>query len=298
MGSEMSALVESDHPFAVDALVATPRWFAGWEDRLSRFRPNSELTRLNDAAGAPRRVSAVFWSVLQAALRVARATDGLVTPTVGAAVEAAGYDRDFAALQRAGGAAPRPAAGPAPAWRAIRATLPGRVVTLPPGARLDFAGVAKGWAADHAARRLGATAPALIDAGGDIAVSGSRAGGSPWPIAVADPRNPDADLTTLLLPAGAVATSGTDYRRWRQGTEWRTHIIDPRTGRSAETDLLSVTVVGPTAVWAEAAAKAALILGGPAGLAWLDARPELAGLLIYEDGRVARSARLPLYEWS
>jgi thiamine biosynthesis lipoprotein len=297
MGSAMSALIDSDHPFAIDALAATPGWFARWEDRLSRFRPDSELTRLNDAAGAPRPVSAVFWRVLQAALRVARATDGLVTPTVGAAVLAAGYDRDFAAL-RQGGAAPRAVAGPAPAWREIRTAMPGRRVTLPAGARLDFGGVAKGWAADHAARRLGGAAPALVDAGGDIAVSGPRPGGAPWPIGVADPRNPDADLTTLLLPAGAVATSGTDYRRWRQGAELRTHIIDPRTGRSADTDLLSVTVVGPTAVWAEAAAKATLILGGQAGLAWLDARPELAGLLIYEDGRVTRSRRLPQYEWS
>jgi thiamine biosynthesis lipoprotein len=102
----------------------------------------------------------------------------------------------------------------------------------------------------------------------------------------------------LVLGSGAVATSGTDYRRWRRNGEWQHHIIDPRTGRPAQTDVLSATVVAPAACEAEVAAKVALLLGSRDGLDWLEARPELAGMLILQDGRVLRSSRLEEYLWS
>jgi thiamine biosynthesis lipoprotein len=161
--------------------------------------------------------------------------------------------------------------------------------------RLDLGGVAKGWAADQAARRLAEAGPALVDAGGDISVSGPMADGLPWPIAIANPFAPDQSLGLALLARGAVATSGRDYRRWMRGGLEQHHIIDPRSGQPAQTDILSATIVAPDGPLAEMAAKVALILGSRAGLAWLDARPTLAGLLVLEDGRILRSRRMDAY---
>jgi thiamine biosynthesis lipoprotein len=161
--------------------------------------------------------------------------------------------------------------------------------------RLDLGGVAKGWAAGEALRRLAAAGPALVDAGGDIVVSGPMADGSAWPIAIDDPRAPEGELGVLLLDHGAVATSGRDYRRWRQGGQERHHIIDPRTGQPAQTDVLTATAVAPDGITAEAAAKAALILGSAGGCAWIDAHPALAALLVLDDGRILESGRIGAY---
>jgi thiamine biosynthesis lipoprotein len=134
-----------------------------------------------------------------------------------------------------------------------------------------------------------------MDAGGDVAVSGPMADGSPWPIGVANPLVADETLGVLLLRGGAVATSGRDYRRWRRGDSEQHHIIDPRTGQPAQTDVLAATVVGPNGVAAEVGAKVVLILGSAAGLAWLEARPDLAGLLVLADGQVIHSSRMAAY---
>jgi thiamine biosynthesis lipoprotein len=297
MGSQILAGLDASGPRAGAALAAVPGWFETWEAHLSRFRPESELNQLNRRAGQPVRVSPVLWAVLQAALRAARQTGGLVTPTLLSALEAAGYDRTFQEVALAPGPA-RPVPRTAPdAWRRIIGGTRRHLVWLPPGLRLDFGGIAKGWAADQAARRLAAAGPALVDAGGDIAVSGPCADGSAWPVGVADPRADDRDLTLLRLRGGGVATSGRDYRRWQQNGAWQHHILDPRTGQPATTDVLSATVIGPATEAAEIAAKAALILGSRAGLAWIDARPTLAGLLVLDDGQVLRSRRFAQFEW-
>ena len=131
-----------------------------------------------------------------------------------------------------------------------------------------------------------------MEAGGDIAVSGPRRNGAPWPIGVADPHLPESDLAVLALERGGVATSGRDYRRWRQDGVWRHHILDPRTGQPAVTEVLSATVVAPSATEAEVAAKAALILGEAAGLAWIEAAPGCAAMLVLDDGRLRHSRGL------
>ena len=282
MGSQMLALIDSDTAEARAALAQVPQWFAAWEARLSRFRDDSELMLVNRAAGQPVAVSDTLFEVLRVALDAARESGGLVTPAVLAAVEQAGYDRSFDTLPPALASAAAPTALPTD-WRAIRLDARAQTVTLPIGARLDLGGVAKGWAAAQAARRLGERGPALVDAGGDIAISDPRADGSPWLVGVADPFAPDDDLALLDVIRGGVATSGRDYRRWQQGGVWRHHIIDPRTGQPAATDLMSVTVVAPSTAEAEMAAKSVLILGSVDGLAWLEARRGLAGLLIRED---------------
>jgi thiamine biosynthesis lipoprotein len=167
-----------------------------------------------------------------------------------------------------------------------------RTVRLPAGMRLDFGGVAKGWAAHQAMRRLEAHGPALVDAGGDIAMSGGQRSGEPWKIAIENPRQAGKNIGVLHVGRAGVATSGVDYRRWKQGDRWSHHIIDPRTGRPAETDILTATIVAPNVLEAEWAAKAVLIQGSRAGMAWLAERPIYAGLIVLQNGAVLRSESL------
>jgi thiamine biosynthesis lipoprotein len=304
MGCRIQVTIDAGRQDVSGALGHMPICFEAWEQHLSRFRADSELMRLNRAAGAPVPVSETLWQTLDAALGAARLSDGLVSPALLDSLVAAGYDRSFESIAEPNGAvAPPDHLGDHPAelpadWRAIRVDPLRRSVHLPYGLRLDLGGTTKGWAADRTVRRLRSIGPTLIDAGGDIAVSRPQADGSPWPIAIDDPRNPGSDLALLRLDRGGVATSGRDYRRWLRGGAWRHHIIDPRTGQPAATDLLSVTVVAPTALEAETAAKAALILGSIDGVAWLDARPHLAGLLVMEDGQIIMSGRMPRFLWS
>ncbi len=293
MGCRMLAVVESESGSAGERLAQVPLWFEVWEQRLSRFRPDSELSRANERSGTSVALSPVLWEVCEAALEGARLTGGLVRPTMLHALEAAGYDRTFEHL--AADLPSRPALGPAPEddrWTEIHLDRAARSMVTPKGVRLDLGGIAKGWAADRAAWRLASEGPALVDAGGDVAVSGPLPNGAGWPIGVADPASDAGGLVeTIVLRRGGVATSGRDYRRWRRDGAWQHHILDPRTGRPAQTDVISATVIAPSARLAESAAKTALILGSREGLAWLDRRPTVSGLLVLEDGRVLRSRR-------
>ncbi len=297
MGCEMLAIVQSDEPAARSALGLVPTWFEAWEQALSRFRAHSELSRLNARVGQWIPVSDTLWDVTQAAIESAHSTQGLVTPLALRALEAAGYDRSFE-LIRSGMAGDAAVAARVPDWRELDWDGRTRELRVPSDAGLDLGGTAKGWAADQAARRLARHGPVLMDAGGDIAVSGPQAGGEPWPIAVETPGESEAPSQALvLLSAGGVATSGRDYRRWLRDGQPQHHVIDPRTGRPAETDVLTATVVAPSTREAEAAAKAVLILGHAAGLEWIDARPWLAGLVIRENGAMLESKRMRDYLW-
>lgn len=293
MGCRMLAVLDSKAESAGGRLAQVPGWFEVWEDRLSRFRSDSELSRVNDRSGTSVALSPVLWEVCRAALEAARLTGGLVQPTMLNALEEAGYDRSFESLPAARASEPtRPTAPGHGGWTEIRLERPSHALIAPAGMRLDLGGIAKGWAADRAARRLAASGPALVDAGGDVAVSGPLADGQGWPIGVADPTSDSGGLVeTIALRRGGVATSGRDFRRWQRDGAWQHHILDPRTGRPALTDVLSATVIAPSAQLAESAAKSALILGSEQGLSWLDRRPRLSGLLVLDDGRVVRSRR-------
>jgi thiamine biosynthesis lipoprotein len=296
MGCEMLAAVDGES----DLLAKVPEWFEEWEQVLSRFRYDSELTRLNQTHEQPIRVSEILWDVLQVARNAERLTDGLVTPTLLDAVLEAGYDRPFDVLPHQTPLVADPVLTAPQPLTAIAVNHATRTVTLPPGMSLDFGGSAKGWAAHQAMKRLqacteqgrSAESPALVNAGGDIAVSGPRADGSPWQIGVANPFNPKENIETLFLNACGVATSGKDRRRWTRNGILQHHIIDPVIHQPAETDLLTVTVAAPDVMEAEAAAKAAFILGSRVGLEWIEARPQLAALFILDNGQVLYSERM------
>jgi FAD:protein FMN transferase len=243
MGTEVELLLDAplDEP-AERSLDAAENEFHRLEALLTRFRPDSELSRLNAAGRLD--AGADLLRVVGLALAARERTGGLFDPTVHDALVAAGYDRTFASVPADGPAAPSGAA----CGGAVE--IDGTTIRLERGARLDLGGIAKGDAVDRACNLLAAPGPCLVNAGGDLAVRGGS-----WPVAV-------PDGPTLELSAGALATSGRDLRRWRRGGRELHHLIDPRTGLPAETPLLRVTVVAGTAVEAEVLAKAAF-LGAP-----------------------------------
>ncbi|WP_298818976.1 FAD:protein FMN transferase [Chloroflexus sp.] len=298
MGSTVNIIVDDDNLAARAALTAARKTFIRFERILSRFRPDSELNALNRRAGCkPVRVGQTLWHAMRHALAMARISDGLVTPTIGAALMAAGYDRDFATLAAIPDAVTDRPPVSVPDWRQVVCDPRRRAIRLPTGMQLDLGGSAKGWTAALVARRLGRRFPTLVDAGGDIAVSAPQRNGESWPIEVADPRAPDSGLDLLLIRRGGVATSGIDYRRWQRNGRWLHHLIDPRTGAPAETDLLAATVIAPTLPIAELAVKVILLRGRDDGLRWLNAQPALAALLVTVDGQVIRSPAFARYRW-
>ena len=230
---------------------AIERLFDERERIFSRFRPDSELNRVNAAAGRPVRVSQVFAEMLGMALEAKRETRGLVDPTLGAELEAAGYDTDFSAVADK----PHPPGGIQPRRRdAVQ--LVERTVLVPRGVRLDLNGVVKGRTVDDALALL--EGRGFVSAGGDLAVRGTFVAGLPHG-------------GTISLVRGALATSGTDRRRWLRGGRTQHHLIDPGTGAPAGSPWEQVTVCGLSCLGADVAAKAAFLLRA-AGPAWLDMR--------------------------
>jgi thiamine biosynthesis lipoprotein ApbE len=237
----------------------------------SRFRPDSEIRALRTAQGRPVRISPLLAEAIAVALRAARLTDGDVDPTVGAAMSAVGYDRDFAQV--------RPTGPPlvvttrtVPGWREVH--LEGQSLTMPEGIQLDLGATVKAWAADRAAarieRRLGCGV--LVSLGGDIAVAGPAPDGG-WRIRVQDvtgaPEDPpDGPYALIAIRAGGLATSSTAARRWQRGGDVLHHILDPRTGRPAEAVWRTVSVAADSCADANAASTAAIIRGR-AALGWL-----------------------------
>ena len=293
MGCEMLAILEHDSNEPPSKLAEVPEWFETWEQRLSRFRHDSELSQLNRSPDQPVPVSQTLWSVFQASLDANRVTGGMVTPTVLDAVEAAGYARSFDELfSHSGyinlGTEIQPLS-------LVVVDERTRSICLPPGTRLDFGGIAKGWAAHQTVEILKEHGPAIMNAGGDIAIRGPRSDGSSWLIGVSNPFEPDRDFAMLHLKDGGVATSGKDRRRWMLGDHLKHHIIDPRSGQPAETDILSVTVIAPTVIEAETAAKYVFLLGSESGLEWLETDTGLAGILVLDSGEIITSHRAEKY---
>jgi thiamine biosynthesis lipoprotein len=298
MGCHMLAALDLPLENQPAGLEQVPGWFEAWEQSLSRFRETSELSLLNRSGGTPFHVSETLWEVLQVALVSERLSFGLVTPAVLDALVMAGYDRTFEELTPTLSNRMMDCLAPVGLLSEVHLDEASRTVCLPTGLRLDLGGIAKGWAADQAARKLSAFGPALVNAGGDIAVSGPQSNGDAWPIGITDPFDPETNLEVLMIVRGGVATSGKDYRRWQQGGHWQHHIIDPRTGMPAQTDLLTVTVIAPSAVEAEVAAKVALISGSGAGLDWIESDPALAAMFLLEDGQRFYSGRFSTFIWS
>ena len=290
MNTDVGVWVWSTDPERTPMIRAGIRWaedfFASVEVELSRFRSTSALSRLNRAAGhGPQVISPMLWTVLVAALDAAHESGGIYDPTVLHSLERAGYDRSFEAIEASGDTeeTDSPPVGTFGSWRRIRLDDAARSVDLPGDLALDLGGIAKGWTVDHVALALAPLGPTLVDAGGDLRVVGT-VDDEPWPIGVQEPFTPERDRALVRLRCGALATSSVGGRRWQRGDRTLHHVIDPRTGTSADTDLYAVTVRAADAMTADVAAKVVLVLGSGSGTAHLLKRG-LSAVLTATDSR-------------
>jgi thiamine biosynthesis lipoprotein len=304
MGGDAHVVVTGDDGRLVDR---ARRRVAELEARWSRFLPDSEISRLNRCPEQPVEVSPQTFTLVEHAVAAWRATAGRYDPTVLPALRAAGYDRDLDLVIAAGMAAGAAAAGATPATRpatvgsADDLVAPGcafieldranRTIVLPAGVEVDPGGIGKGLAADLVTAELVAAgaAGAMVNLGGDLRVRGAPPEGDAWSIAIEHPLDPERRLLTLGLEDGGVATSSRLRRRWMHDGAPHHHIIDPRSGQPAYSDLVAVTAVAAESWWAEAAAKSVFVAGVPAG------RADPPGALVATvdaDGRLDMSPEL------
>jgi thiamine biosynthesis lipoprotein len=296
MGSQMMAALDSEDEEAELALGLVPSWFEKWEQSLSRFRSDSELSQLNRSGEKPFLASETLMSVLKLSLEIEMRSNGWVTPVVLNALETAGYTMDFNEFNHSTIQTNKEFSS-SPDITEIMVDEGNNLIILPKGLRLDFGGVAKGWAAQQVILKLKKFGPALMDAGGDIMTSSAMMDGSPWPISVADPTDPDHDLEVLQLAGIGVATSGQDYRTWNVNGNRMHHLIDIRTGRPAKSDVLTATVLAPNVIEAEMAAKMVLLMGSDEGLNWLENQASFAGLVVKMDNMKIVSSKLSSFIW-
>jgi thiamine biosynthesis lipoprotein len=251
-----------------------------FEARFSRFRPESEVGRINARDVDEVEVSAELLPLLQRCRHFARITDGIFNPLVLRQLEAAGYDRSFETIA---GTHRASSAGRVPAFDCVEIDAASRRLRLPRSAGFDFGGVGKGYAVDQARDLLPEGVGFLIDAGGDIYASGCGPDGATWQIDVAGPQAPGRILDVVRLCGQAVATSWTSRRHWRTADGWAHHIIDPRNGLPAAAGVAGATVIADTADSADVFAKTALVLGPEAGLGFL-IEQHVEGLLVLDSG--------------
>ena len=261
----------------------------------SRFREDSELVRLNAAAGTgPVEVGERLLEAVEVALAAADSTGGVVDPTIGRTLRLAGYDRRFASVRLRDGASFRARFAPVPGRAGVRLDATAGTIRLERGVELDLGATAKALAADRSARAAAAASGAgvLVSLGGDVAVAGPAPEGG-WPVLVADDHAAGLDEPgpRVAIVSGGLATSGTTVRRWRSGRVVLHHIVDPRTGRPAVTPWRTVTVAAGSCVDANVASTAAVVLGEDAP-AWL-ARRGVAARLVRGSGEVELAGAWP-----
>jgi thiamine biosynthesis lipoprotein len=256
---------------------------AEFDVACSRFRDDSELASVNAAAGSAVRVSSLLLAAVNAALRAARLTDGDVDPTVGRSLVALGYDRDFDSLE-----SPTPISiASVPGWRAVQLDRDTGTIRVPPPVQLDLGATAKALAADwaaaaaHSAGRCGV----LVSLGGDLAIAGQPPAAG-WRVRVTDDHRDglEAPGQWITLRSGGLATSSTTVRRWETRSGSAHHLIDPRTGRPADSVWRTATVSAASCVDANVASTAAIIRGHRAP-GWLESLG-MPSRLVATDGTV------------
>jgi thiamine biosynthesis lipoprotein len=254
----------------------------------SRFRDDSDLVRANASAGHWVEVDPVLVAAVTVAVDAARATVGLVHPLLGRHLVACGYDRDFGHLADTGRVTP----APAPAlgsW--ARVGIATDAVQVPAGTALDLGATGKAFAADLVAETLAGeiSGSAIVSVGGDLVVAAPD--GRAWEVAISE--LPGEPTVRVWLEHGGMATSSTRVRRWTRGGTAYHHVLDPRTGQPVVETWSPVSCLGRTAVAANTASTAAIVLGAEAP-AWLEAH-DVAARLVALDGTVRRTGGWPVH---
>jgi FAD:protein FMN transferase len=288
-----TAVVAVTNPVSLDeARAAVERVVERFDEACSRFRDDSELTALNASAGSPVRVTPLLLDAVEAALRAARVTDGDVDPTIGEALIALGYDRDFDSI--GGGGDTTVSIASVPGWRTVQVNRAAGTVSAARGVVLDLGATAKALCSDRAAAAAGAGVGGgvLVALGGDLAIEGpAQADG--WRVRVTDDHRSDvtAPGQWITLRAGGLATSSTTVRRWHTGDGPVHHLLDPSTGRPAGGPWRTVSVSAASCLDANIASTAAIIRGERAE-AWLESQG-LPARLVGVDGGVRHVAGWP-----
>jgi thiamine biosynthesis lipoprotein len=288
-----TAIVAVSEPGALEPAVEVVQHVVAEFDRAcSRFRQDSELTAVNLGAGNAVQVSETLLSATDAALRAARLTDGDVDPTVGDALIALGYDRDFAELVPSSRRAPTIQA--VPGWTTVQVDVQAGTIRVPQGVKLDLGATAKALTADRAAALATEETGCgvLVSLGGDMAIAGSPPADG-WRVRVTDDHRSGvaAPGQWIALRSGGLATSSTVARRWEKGGEEVHHLLDPATGRPARGPWRTVSVNAGSCLDANIASSAAIIRGERAE-AWLEA-VNLPSRLVGVDGSVRHLAGWP-----
>lgn len=258
----------------------------------SRFRSDSDLMRVNRARGEAVTVGPLLLEALRVAIDAARSTGGLVDPTVGRALRVSGYDSTFRVVAARDGDRFRAEFCAVPGWETVELDENAATVRVPAGVELDLGATAKALACDRAAAAAAAAAGGvLVGLGGDMSVAGDVPAGG-WPVRIADNHAAplDAPGPTVALAGGGLATSSTTVRRWRSGRVELHHLVDPRTGRPAESPWRTVSVAARTCVDANVASTASFLLDDAP--AWLEAR-RLPARLVSVDGECTFVAGWP-----
>ena len=291
MASDAHVLVVAGHDRADGLVAGASVRIEQLEGRWSRFRDDSEISELNRRVGSPVSLSEDTLALVAHAVAAATLTGGRFDPTVGTALLALGYDRDFGdVVRRVAASVGADAASPAPGVSDIEIDPDGMTVRLPAGVRFDPGGIGKGLAADLVVRDLmdAGAVGALVNLGGDLRVEGDPGVPGGWPVSLPDPMHADRELARFSVPHGGVATSSDRRRRWRTAEGDAHHIVDPATGRPASTGIVAATVVADRAWLAEAFATA-LFVGGSGG--WDDG-VDVHTLVVDADGTVRTSPGL------
>lgn len=263
------------------------------DEVCSRFREDSDLSRVNARPGHWVEVDPLLVAAVEIAIDAAHETDGLVHPLLGRQLVQLGYDRDFDSLFDVGDTGVETDPPTPRSWELIGLD-PSGGIRIPDLTSLDLGSTGKAWAADlvAAAFRQELQASAIVSVGGDVRISESNPGAvEPWPIAVAE-RPGDVADTVVTLDRGGLATSSTQVRRWSRGGVRHHHLLDPRTGGPAEEVWRTVTATGPTCTAANTACTAAVVLGHQA-VPWLESRG-VAARLVGSDGTIRVTGAWPV----
>jgi thiamine biosynthesis lipoprotein len=277
MGTEVEVLAYPElHLHLVDQVQAR---FLEVEEAPSRFHPDSELSRLNRSAGSPFQASSLLLEVLSGALEAANRTSGLFDPTLLQAIEAAGYAQSFEQLD----GAVHESETEIGRFEDVELSDDG-IVLLHDGVRVDLGGYAKGWTVDACEELLSGCESWVVNAGGDLLARGAGPTGEGWLVGIEDPFNRTHDIGVLLAWDCAVATTSRLRRRWTTVSGPAHHVIDPTTGRPADTGLASVTVVAESSADAEVLAKVLFLLGPVAGPEYVESLDGTGAVFVRDDG--------------
>jgi thiamine biosynthesis lipoprotein len=301
MSTDIFVRIESDEHAGTslqDDLEHCFDMFRAFEARFSRFKKDSELSESNRYLAKTHPVSEEFLALLTKSVEYHIFTEGLFNPTILSALEKEAYTKSLHA-ESADADDAEVVDSPILSLSNIEINQASHEIYTH-GARLDFGGIGKGYIIDQVTGFLRGQGYRnfLVDAGGDLYASGKNTEKhyDHWAIGIEHPEDPHQSVGTLVLSDRAATTSGINRRHWINGAEVKHHIIDPRTGKSTETDLVCVTVVAYETALADVLAKSILILGSTAGTKFAN-RKDIAALLVHTDGTTTMTPQLNSYLW-